>query len=454
MMKLYNTLTNKLEDFVPIEQNKVKMYVCGPTVYNYIHIGNARPIIVFDVLARIFKYKGYTLQYVQNFTDIDDKIIKKANEEGKTCDEISEKYIEAFLEDIKEMNVIPEIIRPRVTENLDEIKQLINNLLKKGYAYKKGEDVIFSINKYKDYGKLSNQDLNSLTNGVRIEVDEKKDNPNDFVLWKGRKANEPYYESDFGLGRPGWHIECSAMIHKYLGNNIDIHAGGQDLIFPHHENERAQSNCGYDVNNEFVNYWLHNSYITINSEKMSKSLGNFKLLRDILKSYNGNVIRHFILTCHYRKNLNFSTEDLEVSKKTLEKISKSISTFKMLNKGKEDEALEAILKEFKTNFILALEDDINTPKALACVSILIKKVNKLLATKESNVERVYFEIKDKMENILGIKLNEDKIENDKNKILEILLNIREKLRQQKNYELADKIREELAILGIDISDKK
>lgn len=453
-MKLYNTLTNKLEDFVPIEQNKVKMYVCGPTVYNYIHIGNARPIIVFDVLARIFKYKGYTLQYVQNFTDIDDKIIKKANEEGKTCDEISEKYIEAFLEDIKEMNVIPEIIRPRVTENLDEIKQLINNLLKKGYAYKKGEDVIFSINKYNDYGKLSNQDLNSLTNGVRIEVDEKKDNPNDFVLWKGRKANEPYYESDFGLGRPGWHIECSAMIHKYLGNNIDIHAGGQDLIFPHHENERAQSNCGYDVNNEFVNYWLHNSYITINSEKMSKSLGNFKLLRDILKSYNGNVIRHFILTCHYRKNLNFSTEDLEVSKKTLEKISKSISTFKMLNKGKEDEALEAILKEFKTNFILALEDDINTPKALACVSILIKKVNKLLATKESNVERVYFEIKDKMENILGIKLNEDKIENDKNKILEILLNIREKLRQQKNYELADKIREELAILGIDISDKK
>ena len=453
-MKLYNTLTNKLEDFVPIEQNKVKMYVCGPTVYNYIHIGNARPIIVFDVLARIFKYKGYTLQYVQNFTDIDDKIIKKANEEGKTCDEISEKYIEAFLEDIKEMNVIPEIIRPRVTENLDEIKQLINNLLKKGYAYKKGEDVIFSINKYKDYGKLSNQDLNSLTNGVRIEVDEKKDNPNDFVLWKGRKANEPYYESDFGLGRPGWHIECSAMIHKYLGNNIDIHAGGQDLIFPHHENERAQSNCGYDVNNEFVNYWLHNSYITINSEKMSKSLGNFKLLRDILKSYNGNVIRHFILTCHYRKNLNFSTEDLEVSKKTLEKISKSMSTFKMLNKGKEDEALEDILKEFKTNFILALEDDINTPKALACVSILIKKVNKLLATKESNVERVYFEIKDKMENILGIKLNEDKIENDKNKILEILLNIREKLRQQKNYELADKIREELAILGIDISDKK
>ena len=453
-MKLYNTLTNKLEDFVPIEQNKVKMYVCGPTVYNYIHIGNARPIIVFDVLARIFKYKGYTLQYVQNFTDIDDKIIKKANEEGKTCDEISEKYIEAFLEDIKEMNVIPEIIRPRVTENLDEIKKLINNLLKKGYAYKKGEDVIFSINKYKDYGKLSNQDLNSLTNGVRIEVDEKKDNPNDFVLWKGRKANEPYYESDFGLGRPGWHIECSAMIHKYLGNNIDIHAGGQDLIFPHHENERAQSNCGYDVNNEFVNYWLHNSYITINSEKMSKSLGNFKLLRDILKSYNGNVIRHFILTCHYRKNLNFSTEDLEVSKKTLEKISKSMSTFKMLNKGKEDEALEAILKEFKTNFILALEDDINTPKALACVSILIKKVNKLLATKESNVERVYFEIKDKMENILGIKLNEDKIENDKNKILEILLNIREKLRQQKNYELADKIREELAILGIDISDKK
>ena len=453
-MKLYNTLTNKLEDFVPIEQNKVKMYVCGPTVYNYIHIGNARPIIVFDVLARIFKYKGYTLQYVQNFTDIDDKIIKKANEEGKTCDEISEKYIEAFLEDIKEMNVIPEIIRPRVTENLDEIKQLISNLLKKGYAYKKGEDVIFSINKYNDYGKLSNQDLNSLTNGVRIEVDEKKDNPNDFVLWKGRKANEPYYESDFGLGRPGWHIECSAMIHKYLGNNIDIHAGGQDLIFPHHENERAQSNCGYDVNNEFVNYWLHNSYITINSEKMSKSLGNFKLLRDILKSYNGNVIRHFILTCHYRKNLNFSTEDLEVSKKTLEKISKSMSTFKMLNKGKEDEALEAILKEFKTNFILALEDDINTPKALACVSILIKKVNKLLATKESNVERVYFEIKDKMENILGIKLNEDKIENDKNKILEILLNIREKLRQQKNYELADKIREELAILGIDISDKK
>lgn len=453
-MKIYNTLTNSIQEFIPLKENEVKMYVCGPTVYNYIHIGNTRPIIVFDVLARLLTYKGYKVTYVQNFTDIDDKIIKKANEEKSSCQEITKKYINAFMEDTSKLNLYPGIIRPTVTENLDEIKDLIQKLIDKGYAYKKDNDIVFFIDKFKDYGKLSKQKLDELNQGVRIEVDENKKNPFDFVLWKGKKENEPYFESSFGEGRPGWHIECSALIHKYLGDRIDIHAGGQDLIFPHHENERAQSNCGYDVNNEFVNYWLHNSYITINSEKMSKSLGNFKLLRDILKSYNGNVIRHFILTCHYRKNLNFSTEDLEVSKKTLEKISKSISTFKMLNKGKEDEALEAILKEFKTNFILALEEDINTPKALACVSILIKKVNKLLATKESNVERVYFEIKDKMENILGIKLNEDKIENDKNKILEILLNIREKLRQQKNYELADKIREELAILGIDISDKK
>lgn len=453
-MNLYNTFTNKVEKFIPINENEVKMYVCGPTVYNYIHIGNTRPIVVFDVLARYFKYVGFDVKYVQNFTDIDDKIIKKALEEKTTTDIITKKYIEAFYEDVAQLNLFPNILRPKVTENLDEINKLINSLYSKGFAYKKGNDVVFSIKKYNDYGKLSNQKQENLNTGVRIDVDNEKENPFDFVLWKGKKENEPYYASDFGDGRPGWHIECSAMINRYLGKRIDIHAGGQDLIFPHHENERAQSNCGITDGKEFCNFWLHNSYITVNSEKMSKSLGNFMLLRDVLNRYDGSIIRHFILTCHYRKNLNFSYDDLEVSKKTLVKLKNSINNFKMHNKGEEPKKLNDILNKFKEDFLMAIEDDLNTPKSLSYISIITKEINKMLVIDDKiNVYKAYEVINDILLNILGIDLGLNIMENKEDKLIQILVEVRKKLREQKNYELSDLIREELAKLEISISDK-
>lgn len=452
-MKIYNTLTNSIQEFIPLKENEVKMYVCGPTVYNYIHIGNTRPIIVFDVLARLLSYKGYKVTYVQNFTDIDDKIIKKANEEKSSCQEITKKYIKAFMEDTSKLNLYPGIIRPTVTENLDEIKNLIQKLIDKGYAYKKDNDIVFSIDQFKDYGKLSKQKLDELNQGVRIEVDENKKNPFDFVLWKGKKENEPYFKSSFGEGRPGWHIECSALIHKYLGDRIDIHAGGQDLIFPHHENERAQSICGITGDAEFVNYWMHNSYITINSEKMSKSLGNFMLLKDVLEKYEGYVIRHFILTCHYRKNLNFSYSDLDISKKTLDRLTTTMEKFKSHNKGVKPEVLDDLIKEFKSNFISSLEDDLNTPKALSYISIFTKSVNKLL-NDDVNVEEAYNALVEMLD-ILGINLPIKKEDDNDivNNLITLLKDVRNELRNQKIYNLSDKIREELAKLGINISDK-
>lgn len=452
-MRLYNTLTNKIEEFKTLETGKVKMYVCGPTVYNYIHIGNTRPIVVFDVLARLLKSKGYEVNYVQNFTDIDDKIIKKAIEENVSCDEITEKYIQAFMEDTAKLNLFEHITRPKVTENIKQIIDMIEKLLEYGYAYKKGNDIVFSIEKYKDYGKLSKQKLDKLENGVRIEVDKEKENPFDFVLWKAKKNGEIYYKSPFGDGRPGWHIECSAMIKRYLGDNIDIHAGGQDLIFPHHENEIAQSICSTNEKTSFVNYWLHNAYITMDSEKMSKSLGNFKLLRDILKEFDGNVIRYFILTSHYRKGLNFSYDEIKNSKKTLENISKSANKFKKLNSGIKIKELDEAILNFKTDFFASLEEDLNTPKALASISIFIKSVNQLIASyNDIDCTDAYNSIIDTLETILGIKLF-DENEKDSNEILNILLNIREKLRAEKNYKLADEIRSELKKLNIEVNDR-
>ena len=295
-MKLYNTMTNKIEEFKTIEENKVKMYVCGPTVYNYIHLGNARPIVVFDTLARYFKHKGMEVEFVQNFTDVDDKIINKSMEEGTSASEVSEKYIKYFFEDISKLNILESVKRPKVTENMAEIIEIIQKLIDNGFAYEKDGDVYFEVKKYKDYGKLSNQKIEELELGARIDVSEIKKNPMDFALWKKKKDGEPFWESPWGQGRPGWHIECSAMAKKYLGDTFDIHGGGQDLIFPHHENEIAQSKCAYHGN--FANYWLHNGFIQINGDKMSKSLGNFFLLREILEKFSGNVVRVI-------KNVNF-----------------------------------------------------------------------------------------------------------------------------------------------------
>ncbi|EEX73296.1 cysteine--tRNA ligase [Leptotrichia hofstadii F0254] len=339
-MKLYNTMTNKIEEFKTIEENKVKMYVCGPTVYNYIHLGNARPIVVFDTLARYFEHKGMKVEFVQNFTDVDDKIINKSMEEGTSASEVSEKYIKYFFEDISKLNILESVKRPKVTENMAEIIEIIQKLIDNGFAYEKDGDVYFEVKKYKDYGKLSNQKIEELELGARIDVSEIKKNPVDFALWKKKKDGEPFWESPWGQGRPGWHIECSAMAKKYLGDTFDIHGGGQDLVFPHHENEIAQSKCAYHGN--FANYWLHNGFIQINGDKMSKSLGNFFLLREILEKFSGNVVRLFILSTHYRKPINFSFENIEDTKKALQNIVKSMNKFEDIVEKYKNEKIESV----------------------------------------------------------------------------------------------------------------
>ena len=454
-MKLYNTMTNKIEEFKTIEENKVKMYVCGPTVYNYIHLGNARPIVVFDTLARYFEHKGMEVEFVQNFTDVDDKIINKSIEEGTSASEVSEKYIKYFFEDISKLNILESVKRPKVTENMAEIVEIIQ--------------------KYKDYGKLSNQKIEELELGARIDVSEIKKNPVDFALWKKKKDGEPFWESPWGQGRPGWHIECSAMAKKYLGDTFDIHGGGQDLVFPHHENEIAQSKCAYHGN--FANYWLHNGFIQINGDKMSKSLGNFFLLREILEKFSGNVVRLFILSTHYRKPINFSFENMEDTKKALQNIVKSMNKFENIVEKYKKEKIENIknsefsqkIDEFDKKFEEAMDEDMNTPQALATIFDQIRETNKFISTNESEFSRIYYEIKKsydslkkKIENVFGIALeagNAVKEEDGENmeltkKLIELLIKLRSEARSEKNFKLSDEIRDELKALGVEIKDNK
>ena len=474
-MKLYNTMTNKIEEFKTIEENKVKMYVCGPTVYNYIHLGNARPIVVFDTLARYFKYKGMEINYVQNFTDVDDKIINKSMEEKTSASEVSEKYIKYFFEDIKRLNILDSVKRPKVTENMTEIIDIIQKLIDNGFAYEKDGNVYFEVKKYKDYGKLSNQKIEELELRARIDVSKIKKNPVDFALWKKKKDGELFWESPWGQGRPGWHIECSAMAKKYLGDTFDIHGGGQDLVFPHHENEIAQSKCAYHGN--FANYWLHNGFIQINGDKMSKSLGNFFLLREILEKFSGNVVRLFILSTHYRKPINFSFENMEDTKKALQNIVKSMNKFKNNVEKYKNEKIENVknsefsqkIDKFDKKFEEAMDEDMNTPQALATIFNQIKETNKFISLNENEFSIIYYEIKKsydslkaKIENVFGIAIkaeNTVKEENEKSmeltkKLIELLLKIRNEARSEKNFKLADKIRDELNSLGIKIEDNK
>ena len=474
-MKLYNTMTNKIEEFKTIEENKVKMYVCGPTVYNYIHLGNARPIVVFDTLARYFKYKGMEVNYVQNFTDVDDKIINNSIEEGISASEVSEKYIKCFFEDINRLNILESVKRPKVTENMAEIIEIIQKLIDNGFAYEKDGDVYFEVKKYKDYGKLSNQKIEELELGARIDVSEIKKNPVDFALWKKKKDGEPFWESPWGQGRPGWHIECSAMAKKYLGDTFDIHGGGQDLVFPHHENEIAQSKCAYHGN--FANYWLHNGFIQINGDKMSKSLGNFFLLREILEKFSGNVVRLFILSTHYRKPINFSFENMEDTKKTLQNIVKSMNKFENIVEKYKNEKIENVknsefsqkIDEFDKKFEEAMDEDMNTPQALATIFDQIRETNKFISTNESEFSTIYYEIKKsydslkkKIENVFGIAIeaeNAVKKEDGENmeltkKLIELLIKLRSEARSEKNFKLSDEIRDELKALGIEIKDNK
>lgn len=474
-MKLYNTMTNKIEEFKTIEENKVKMYVCGPTVYNYIHLGNARPIVVFDTLARYFKYKGMEVNYVQNFTDVDDKIINKSMEEGTSASEVSEKYIKYFFEDISKLNILDSVKRPKVTENMAEIIEIIQKLIDNGFAYEKDGDVYFEVKKYKDYGKLSNQKIQELELGARIDVSEIKKNPVDFALWKKKKDGEPFWESPWGQGRPGWHIECSAMAKKYLGDTFDIHGGGQDLVFPHHENEIAQSKCAYHGN--FANYWLHNGFIQINGDKMSKSTGNFFLLREILEKFSGNAVRLFILSTHYRKPINFSFENMEDTKKALQNIVKSMNKFEgIVEKYKNEKTAEITnldfsqkIDEFDKKFEDAMDEDMNTPQALATIFDQIRETNKFISVNKDELSKIYSEIeksyeslKRKIGNVFGIEIemeNSAKEEDGENmeltkKLIELLIKLRSEARSEKNFKLSDEIRDELKVLGVEIKDNR
>jgi len=468
-------MTNKIEEFKTIEENKVKMYVCGPTVYNYIHLGNARPIVVFDTLARYFEHKGMEVEFVQNFTDVDDKIINKSMEEGTSASEVSEKYIKYFFEDISKLNILESVKRPKVTENMAEIIEIIQKLIDNGFAYEKNGDVYFEVKKYKDYGKLSNQKIEELELGARIDVSEIKKNPVDFALWKKKKDGEPFWESPWGQGRPGWHIECSAMAKKYLGDTFDIHGGGQDLVFPHHENEIAQSKCAYHGN--FANYWLHNGFIQINGDKMSKSLGNFFLLREILEKFSGNVVRLFILSTHYRKPINFSFENMEDTKKALQNIVKSMNKFENIVEKYKNEKIENVknsefsqkIEEFDKKFEEAMNEDMNTPQALATIFDQIRETNKFISTNENEFSTIYYEIKksydslkEKIENVFGIAIeveNAVKEEEGENmeltkKLIELLIKLRSEARSEKNFKLSDEIRDELKKLGVEIKDNK
>ena len=480
-MRFYNTMSNKIEEFETIEKGKVKMYVCGPTVYNYIHLGNARPIIIFDTLARYFKYRGYDITYIQNFTDVDDKIIKRANEEGISVKEVTEKYIKGFFEDIEPLNISDDIVRPKVTENMPEIIEIIKKLIDEGVAYEKDGNVFFEVKKFEEYGSLSNQKIDELEIGARVDIMEEKNNPLDFALWKRKKEGEPYWDSPWGQGRPGWHIECSAMAKKYLGDTFDIHGGGQDLVFPHHENEIAQSRCAYHGN--FANYWLHNGFIQVNGDKMSKSLGNFFLLREILGKFSGNVVRLFILGTHYRKPINFSMDNIEDSRKTLKNIVTSMNNFseiieKFSGKGSHegevsDNTGNNGINEFKEKvneldkkFMEAMDEDMNTPQALAVIFDQIKETKKF-SVNISNGEEAealnysYNSLRKKLEEVLGIVLfmeeeNKNFKNNDKltGNLIELLIKLRADARKEKNFKLSDEIRDNLKELGIEIQDNK
>ena len=480
-MRFYNTMSNKIEEFETIEKGKVKMYVCGPTVYNYIHLGNARPIIVFDTLARYFKYRGYDVTYIQNFTDVDDKIIKRANEEGISVKEVTEKYIKGFFEDIEPLNISDDIVRPKVTENMPEIIEIIKKLIDEGFAYEKDGNVFFEVKKFEEYGNLSNQKIDELEIGARVDIMEEKNNPLDFALWKRKKEGELYWDSPWGQGRPGWHIECSAMAKKYLGDTFDIHGGGQDLVFPHHENEIAQSRCAYHGN--FANYWLHNGFIQVNGDKMSKSLGNFFLLREILGKFPGNVVRLFILGTHYRKPINFSMDNMEDSRKTLKNIITSMNNFleiigKFSDKGSHegevsDNTGNNSINEFKEKvneldkkFMEAMDEDMNTPQALAVIFDQIKETKKFSVNVSSGEEAgalnySYNSLRKKLEEVLGIVLfmeeeNKNFKNNDKltGNLIELLIKLRADARKEKNFKLSDEIRDNLKELGIEIQDNK
>lgn len=454
-MKLYNTLTRKKEEFIPIEENKVKMYSCGPTVYNYFHIGNARPFIIFDTLRRYFEYRGYEVDFVQNFTDIDDKMIKRANEEHITVKELAERFINEYFTDSHGLGIKEATVHPRATENIDAIIDIIKKLEEKGYAYNVNGDVYFRVKKFKEYGKLSHQPLENLEAGARIEVGSDKEDPMDFAVWKSQKDGEPAWESPWGMGRPGWHIECSAMANKYLGKTIDIHSGGQDLIFPHHENEIAQSECANGTC--FANYWLHNGYINVNNQKMSKSLNNFFTVRDVAKEFDYIVIRFFMLSAHYRNPINFSHDLLCQAKAGLDRIKTCADNLEFLLKNSAGGECSGDVKErldgYRRLFMEAMDDDINTADAISVIFELVKYIN--TAVDESATDgtvKASAAMLDELTDVLGIK-QENKPEFLDAEI-EALIEQRNNARKEKDFKRADEIRDMLKDNGILLEDTR
>ena len=455
-MKLYNTMTRKKEDFVPLHENEVRMYCCGPTVYNYFHIGNARPFIIFDTFRRYLEYKGYKVTYVQNFTDIDDKMIQRANEEGITVPELADRFIEEYFKDADGLGIKRATYHPKATDHIDDIIAFIEKLIEKGYAYEVDGDVYFDTTAYEDYGKLSKQNLEELEAGARIQPGEKKKNPMDFALWKAQKPGEPAWDSPWGKGRPGWHIECSVMATKYLGETIDIHAGGQDLTFPHHENEIAQTEAL--TGKPFARYWLHNGYINVDNRKMSKSLGNFFTVRDISREYDLEVVRLFMLSAHYRNPVNFSHELLEQAKSALERLYNAKSNLDHLLREtqdkemtQEEQEIYAEMDGYIKKFEEAMEDDINTADALAAIFDLVRDANTHLKGESSKklVQKTYDVFKT-LTDILGIVQKEQEMTLDEE--IEALIEKRQQARAAKDWATADKIRDDLRKRGIILED--
>ena len=456
-MKLYNTLTKQKEEFVPVNEGKVGMYVCGPTVYNYIHIGNARPMVVFDTVRRYFEYKGYDVNYVSNFTDVDDKIIKKAIEEGDSASEISERYMKECQKDMAALNVKPATHHPKATQEIDGMIKMIESLIEQGYAYEKDGTVYFRTRKFDHYGQLSKKNLDDMKAGIRIAVSDEKEDSMDFVLWKPKKEGEPSWPSPWGDGRPGWHIECSVMSKKYIGDTIDIHAGGEDLIFPHHENEIAQSEA---CNGEkFAKYWMHNAFLNIDNKKMSKSAGNFFTVREISEKYDLQVIRFFMLSAHYRSPLNFSDTLVEASKNGLERILTAVDNLREILKSAEENAMteadQAHVKdvdELVAKFEASMEDDFNTADAISAIFELVKLANITAADGSKEYVQYMFDTIVKLCDILGIvtEKEEELLDSD----IEALIEERQAARKAKNFARADEIRDMLAEQGIILEDTR
>lgn len=461
-LKIFNTLGMRKEDFVPLRDGEVRIYACGPTVYDFIHIGNARAFVFMDIVHRYLEYKGFRVILVSNITDVDDKIIRRSQETGLSIQQIGEIYSEAYFNDIEALNIMKPDVCPRATQHISEMIEVIQKLIEKGFAYQVDGDVYFDVSKFEDYGKLSGNKMEALEMGARIEVNPKKRNPADFALWKSRKEGEPAWYSPWGWGRPGWHIECSTMAMRYLGETFDIHMGGKDLIFPHHENEIAQAESL--TGKPFARYWLHNEWLTVNGQKMSKSLGNFITVQDALKMCSPQVLRFFLISAHYRSPLDFNKESLEHAKASLEKILNAIERLLSLEerteKGENEDALLSQVYEAKKRFEEAMDDDFNTPLAIAAIFDIVKAIN-IYSSKERQIEsttkkEVYGVVRTLLEDVLGIKIEIKGKEKPRSELVDSLINIilefRQEMRRRKEWKISDEIRDKLRKIGVIIED--